>query len=104
MASIRITMPSDHCRTVRPSLPFMFRGLPIDLLAGVFARRFRPDFFQAMAGAGVEIKIVELLQFANAFERSRAEGSLSVEGMKDDAFEHVAERHVVIFGKGFKNF
>ena len=61
-------------------------------------------FLQAMAGAGVEIEIVELFQIANAFERGWAERRLAVEGVEDNAFEDVAESHVVIFGEGFENF
>src|ERR1700723_2316883 len=57
-----------------------------------------------MAGAGVEIEVVELFQIANAFERGWAERGLAVEGVEDDAFEEVAEGHVVIFGEGFEDF
>jgi len=57
-----------------------------------------------MAGTGVEIELVELFQIANAFERDWAERGLAVEGVEDDAFEEVAESHVVIFGEGFEDF
>src|SRR3979411_415595 len=57
-----------------------------------------------MAGARVKIESVELLQFPDAVERSAAERGLAIEGMQDDAFEYVAERHVVILGKAFQDF
>src|ERR1700728_1681614 len=57
-----------------------------------------------MAGAGVEIEVVELFQIANALERGWAQRGLAVEGVEDDAFEEVAKGHVVIFSEGFEDF
>jgi len=73
-------------------------------LRGALARGSGLDFFQAMAGVGVEIKAVKLLQLADAFEGSWTECSLAVEGVQDDALEDVAERQVVIFAEGFQDF
>jgi len=57
-----------------------------------------------VAGAGVQVEFVKLLQLANLFERCRAERRLAVEGVQHNAFQHVSERHVVILGKGLEHF
>src|ERR1022692_4420905 len=64
----------------------------------------RLDFLQAMAGAGIEIKIVEALQFLNAFQRGWAERRFSVEGMKHDALQKIAQGHTMVFGEGLQDF
>lgn len=57
-----------------------------------------------MAGGGVEVEVVKLLEIADALERGRAEGAFAIEDMEDDAFKEVAEREVVILGEGFEYF
>src|ERR1700686_1614931 len=57
-----------------------------------------------MAGTGIKIEVVELLQLAYAFQRGSAEWGLAVEGVQHDAFQNVAQRHVVVLGKSFQNF
>src|SRR5208337_262064 len=59
---------------------------------------------EAVAGAGIEIEGVELLQLLNALERGRTEGNLAVEGVEHDAFEQIAQGHVVIFGESLEHF
>ena len=74
------------------------------LLRGSLVPRSPLNLGEAVAGAGVEIEGIELFQVVNALERGGAEGSLAVEGVKHDAFEQVAQRHVVIFGEGLEDF
>ena len=62
------------------------------------------DFGETVAGAGIEIEGVELLQVTNASERFWLERSLAVEGVQNDAFEQVTQGHVVILGESLKNF
>lgn len=57
-----------------------------------------------MTGGGVEVEVVELLQVANPLERWAAERAFAVKGVKNDAFEEVAEGEVVVFGEGFEDF
>src|ERR1700751_3782582 len=57
-----------------------------------------------MAGTGVKIEVVELLQLAYAFQRGSAEWGLAVESMQHDALQDVAQRHVVVLGKPLQNF
>jgi len=66
-------------------------------------RRPRLDFLQAVAGARIQIEIVKTLQLLNSFERSLIEWRLPIESVQNDAFEQVAQRHVVILGEGLKN-
>ena len=68
------------------------------------AGRPRLDFFQAVAGAGIEIKIIETLQFLNAFKGGWTEWRFSVEGMQDDALQQIAQGHVMVFGEGLQDF
>ena len=62
------------------------------------------DFDQAVAGGGIEIEVIELLEGANALEGRAAEGAFPVESMEDDAFQQIAKREIVIFGEGFEDF
>ncbi|MGB9245307.1 MAG: hypothetical protein WCC03_18305 [Candidatus Acidiferrales bacterium] len=57
-----------------------------------------------MAGGGVEVEVVKLLEIADALERGRAEGAFAIEDMEKDAFEEIAEGKVVILGEGFEYF
>lgn len=57
-----------------------------------------------MAGTGVEIEVIELLQFPYALQRGYAKWSLAVEGVQHDAFQHVAQRHIMVLGKPLQNF
>jgi hypothetical protein len=40
-----------------------------------------------MAGARIEIEVIEPFQLVDAFERRQAERCLAVEGMEDDALQ-----------------
>jgi hypothetical protein len=71
---------------------------------GAVARGCGFDFFQAVAGAGVEVEFIEFLQLADALEGCGAERGFAVEGVENDAFEDVSEGHVVIFSEGFEDF
>src|SRR5580704_463487 len=108
IASIRITRPRIHCNAV--SAVFILRSVikPRSIsclfLRNPFARRVRFDLLQAMARAGIEIKIVEAFQFLNALEGGGVERRFPVKGMQHDAFEKVAESHIVIFGEGLQDF
>src|SRR6266702_869066 len=62
------------------------------------------DLRQSMAGAGIKVEFIKLLEVSNALQRGRVEGCFAVEGMKHNAFEYVAQRHVVILGECFKHF
>src|SRR5208337_1975329 len=100
-ASARITIPKTHCSTVRAIFVWaelIALSCSPSLLGSPFAPRFH-DFLQAVAGAGIQIELVEFPELANAFERGRAEGSLAVEGVEHDAFEQVSEGHVVVIGE-----
>jgi hypothetical protein len=66
------------------------------------ARLGRADFDQAVAGRGIEIEVIELLEIANASERRRPKRAFSFENMKDDAFEEVAKGEVMVLGEGFQ--
>lgn len=57
-----------------------------------------------MAVAAVEIEAVDLLQIADLLQAGRAERRLSVEGVKDNSLEQIAQREVVIFGEPFEDF
>src|SRR5208282_1417476 len=72
--------------------------------SGLLSRGPALHLGQAVAGAGIEIEGVELLQVMNAFERFWLERSLAVEGVQHDAFEQVAQGHVVVLGESLKNF
>src|SRR5580704_15102699 len=65
--------------------------------------RPRLDFLQPVAGVRIKVKIVKPLQLLNAFERSRTKRRLSIEGMKHNALQKIAKRHVVILGEGLEN-
>src|SRR5271157_121565 len=105
IASIRITRPNVHCNAARAVLIRCSDiGWPLLFVSRPLAGGPRLDFFQAMAGAGIEIEIVEAFQLLYAFERSCAERSFPVEGMEDDALQQIAEGHVVILGEGFQDF
>src|SRR5437764_4471254 len=87
-ASIRMTIPSVHRRMISPAFA------PIDtclLSVCWLTRAFGLDLFQPVAGAGVQVEFVKLLQLANLFERCRAERRLAVEGVQHNAFQHVSE-------------
>src|SRR5438309_5286076 len=68
------------------------------------ASRLGLDLLQSMTCTRVEVKLVELLQFANLFKRRWAKRCFAVEGMQHNPFEHIAQRHVVIFSKSFEHF
>src|SRR6185503_11404692 len=53
---------------------------------------------------GVEIERVDLLQLTDLLQRFPSERCLPLERMKDDAFEEVAEAHVVILGEALEDF
>lgn len=55
-----------------------------------------------MAGGGIEIKVIELFEIADASERRWPKRAFSFENMKDDAFEKVAEGEVMVLGEGFQ--
>ncbi len=96
--------PTAGCATPRANgfVSFFLRfGL---VLRSSLAPRAALDFGEAVAGAGVEIEGVEFFQVVNALERGRTKGSLAVEGVEHDAFEQIAQGHVVIFGEGFEDF
>lgn len=57
-----------------------------------------------MAGAGIEIQAVDLLELTDALQRVRAERSFAVERMQDDPLQKIAERKVVILGQRLQNF
>src|SRR5579859_1091813 len=57
-----------------------------------------------MAGAGIQIEAIELLQFPDALQFGLMEGALSIEGMQNNAFQQVAESQIVIVGKGLQHF
>ena len=57
-----------------------------------------------MTGTGIEIEIVKTLQLLNTLERGWAERRLPVESVKNDAFQEVAQRHVVILGESLQDF
>src|SRR5260370_12153501 len=86
-------------------------------IAGSVARRSFPlswvgplpcfptlDLGQAVAGAGIEIEGIELAQVLNALERGGAEGSFAVEGVQHNAFQQVAQGHVVVLGERLEHF
>ena len=56
-----------------------------------------------MAGGGVEIEVVELLEISDALERGRSKRAFAIEGVEDDAFEEVAEGEVMVLGEGFQH-
>lgn len=56
----------------------------------------------AVGGAQREsIELFELLDFLQGF---RGERGFAFEGVQDDAFEEVAEGHVLLLGDGFEDF
>src|ERR1700758_5388582 len=57
------------------------------------------DLLQPVTCAGIQIKFVELFQFADLLNGRRAEWRFAVKGVQYDALKHIAQRHVVIFGK-----
>ena len=59
---------------------------------------------KTMAGAGVKIETIEFLQFLDPLQVGGIERALSIEGMQNNAFQKIAERQVVIVGKGSQNF
>src|ERR1039457_1888285 len=61
-------------------------------------------FGEAMAGAGIQIEAIELLQFEDALEAGLIEGALSIESVQNDAFQEIAESQVVVVGKGPQDF
>src|SRR5271165_4523479 len=94
-ASARMTTPSTHCRTVRASLVCAALIVSSGFLVGR-PLPLRLDLPQTVARRRVKVQPVKLLQFPNALQGRRAKGRLAVEGMQHDAFQHVAQRHIVI--------
>src|SRR5271167_3720659 len=62
------------------------------------------DFLEAVTGTGIEIESVKFFQVLDAFQRFGTEGCLAVERVENDAFEQVAEGHIVIFGQSLEHF
>src|SRR4051812_47051454 len=58
---------------------------------------------KVMAVGGFEGHSVEGFELLDFFQGLRGEGSLAFEGVKDDAFEKVAEGHVFLFGNRFED-
>ena len=56
-----------------------------------------------MARAGIQIEPIEFFQVLDAFEAVRAKGAFAIEGVEHDAFEQIAERHIVILAERFKD-
>src|ERR1700691_6338422 len=61
-------------------------------------------FEQAMAGAGIQLQAVKLLEISNAPERLGPEGDLAVKGVQHDAFEQVTQCDVFVFRKRLQHF
>src|ERR1700692_350638 len=57
-----------------------------------------------MARTGVEIKLVDSLEFGNLAQRFRTERQLTVKGVQHDALEQIAECHVLVFGERLEHF
>lgn len=57
-----------------------------------------------MTGSGIEIEAVKALEFADALERFALEGAFAVEGVKNYAFEEIAESEIVILGECLEDF
>src|SRR5213593_364986 len=56
-----------------------------------------------MAGAGVKLQAVKLLQLLDPSERDLIERALAVEGMKHNSLQQITQGQIVIFGQGFKH-
>jgi hypothetical protein len=48
--------------------------------------------------------MIDALEVSDAAKRRIGEGAFAVKGVQDDAFEQVAERKVMVFRQGLKNF
>src|SRR6266852_5707557 len=57
-----------------------------------------------MAGAGVKIQAVKLLQLFNTVERGGSERALAIEGVEHNSFQQITQGQVVILGEGFEHF
>ncbi len=57
-----------------------------------------------MAVGGAQGESVELFELLDFFEGVRGEGGFAFEGVEDDAFEEVAEGHILLLGDGFEDF
>src|SRR5215468_3368227 len=62
------------------------------------------DLRELMAGTRIKVESVKPLQFLDAFERYSVERRFAVEGVQHNAFEQVAQRHIVIFGEPLQHF
>jgi hypothetical protein len=56
-----------------------------------------------MARAGIQVEAVEFFQILYALEAFRAKGAFPIEGVKHNALEQIAKRHIAILTKGFKD-
>src|ERR1700685_1357321 len=54
---------------------------------------------EQMARAGIEIKVVDVLELGDFPQGRGGERQFAVKGMQDDAFEQIAEGHVFVLGK-----
>ena len=58
---------------------------------------------EVMAIRGLEGHAVERFELLDFLEGLRREGRFAFEGVKDDAFEQIAERHILLFGDGLED-
>src|SRR5208283_4368079 len=61
-------------------------------------------FLEPVAGAGVQLKTVELFQVLYSRQGCGAEGTFAVEGMENNSFQQITEGHVEVLGQAFKHF
>ena len=56
-----------------------------------------------MAGARIEVEVIDLLELSDLLQAGVAERSLPFEHVQHDSLEQVAEAHVVVLGQAFQD-